>query len=181
MKKILLTVVALVVLLVVGVIAAALMRPADYRFERSILTTAQPNVVYGIMCDFGRYGEWSPFAKLDPAAKTSVTGTPCMVGSSYAWDGNDNAGAGTMTIVDTQPGQSVRIKLDFTRPMPDVADVIYGIVPDGGQTKITWVMSGTSANLQARVFTMLFMEKMLGQLFDEGLANVKKLAEAGSH
>lgn len=180
MKKVLLIFLAVVVLVVGGVVVAASMQPNEYRFERSTLTTANPGAVYTIMCDLDRFKDWSPFAKLDPNAKVTVEGPKCAPGSVYSWDGNDDAGAGKMTIVSAAQNQTVDIKLEFTRPMPDVAQTSWIVTPEGAQQKITWVMRGTNDTLQKKVFGMLFMEKMLGTMFEDGLATLKKLAEASS-
>lgn len=180
MKKVLLLVLALVAVALVGVLVAASMQPKEYRLERSAVTTANPGAVYVVMCDFNRFKDWSPFVKLDPNAKIAVEGTPCTPGHAYTWDGNDDAGAGKMTIVNLVPDRTVAIKLEFTRPMPDTADTSWSVVSEGGQNKIVWEMHGVNGTLMQKVFSMLFMEKMMGPMFDDGLASLKKLAEAGS-
>ena len=116
----------------------------------------------------------------DPNAKVTVEGPKCAPDSVYSWDGNDDAGSGKMTIVNAVQNQSVDIKLEFFRPMPDIAQTSWIVTPEGTQQKITWVMSGTNETLPEKIFGMLFMEKMLGAMFDEGLASLKKLAEASS-
>lgn len=180
MKKALLLVLALIVVVVVGVLVAASMQPKEYRLERSMATTANPGAVYVVMCDFNRFKDWSPFMKLDPNAKVVVEGPACAPGQTYTWDGNDDAGAGKMTLVNAVPNQTVEIKLEFTRPMPDSADTSWSVKTDGGKTLIVWEMHGVNGTLMQKVFSMLFMEKMMGPMFDEGLTSLKKLAEASS-
>jgi hypothetical protein len=156
------------------------MQPNEYRIERSTLTTANPGAVYTIMCDLDRFRDWSPFTKLDPNAKIVVEGPRCAPGSVYTWEGNDEAGAGKMTIVNATPGQSVDVRIESFKPMPSVALTTWAVAPEGGQNRITWTMSGESDALSAKIIRMLFVEKMLGSMFDEGLATLKKLAEASS-
>lgn len=180
MKKVLLAVLALIAVVVLGVVVAASMQPKEYRLERSVVTTANPGAVYVIMCDLNRFKDWSPFLKLDPNSKVAVEGPACAPGQTYVWDGNDDAGAGKMTTVATVPNESVAIKLEFTRPMPDTADTSWTVKSEGGQNRIVWEMHGANGSLMQKVFSMLFMEKMMGPMFDEGLASLKKLAEASS-
>src|SRR5690349_3084800 len=115
MKKVLLALVVIVVLIVGGVFVAASMQSGDYRMERSIMTKAVPGAVYNIMCDWNRFNEWSPFIKLDPASKVVVEGPKCEVGHVYTWEGNDDAGAGKMTITKLEPNQQIDVGLEFTR------------------------------------------------------------------
>lgn len=180
MKKLLLIVLALVVVVIVGVLVAASMQPKEYRLERSVVTTANPGAVYAVMCDLNRFKDWSPFVKLDPNAKVTVDGPACAPGQVYTWDGNDDAGAGKMTIVNAVPNDTIGIKLEFTRPMPDTADTSWSVETDGGQNRIVWEMHGVNGTLMQQVFSMLFMEKMMGPMFDDGLASLKKLSEASS-
>ena len=66
--------------------------------------------------DFQNWRAWSPWERLDPALKRSYDGPASGTGAKYAWIGNRNVGEGRMTIVDSRPGELVRIKLEFRRP-----------------------------------------------------------------
>ena len=47
-------------------------------------------------------GAWSPWAKIDPAAKITFEGPPAGTGAGYTWAGNNKVGEGRMTITDSQ-------------------------------------------------------------------------------
>src|SRR5512145_3064943 len=93
LKKILVTVASIVALLALFIAT----RPAEFRVERSATLAAPPGVVFARVADFGKWSAWSPWEKLDPAMRRSVSGSPATVGHAYAWVGNDQVGEGNMT------------------------------------------------------------------------------------
>ncbi|MFM9927118.1 hypothetical protein VLK31_29315 [Variovorax sp. H27-G14] len=48
--------------------------------------------------------------------KRSFGGTASGKGATCAWEGNSQAGAGRMEIVESVPSSKVAIKLDFVQP-----------------------------------------------------------------
>ena len=94
-----------IVLAVAGVAAyAAATQPDSFRVSRSLDISAPPEKIYSILSDFHRSPEWSPYEKLDPDMKRTHSGAPAGKGAVYAWDGDSNAGAGRMEIVEATPG-----------------------------------------------------------------------------
>src|SRR5260370_305124 len=70
LKKILLGVATIIVVFVVVVA----LQPSEMRVTRSATILAPPSVVFAKVNDFHNWEEWSPWAKLDPAAKNSFDG-----------------------------------------------------------------------------------------------------------
>jgi uncharacterized protein YndB with AHSA1/START domain len=174
LKKILAFVVAAVALLL-AVIAT---RPADFKVERSRTVAAPPAVVYDQIADFGRWAAWSPWAKLDPAMKATVSGAPAAVGHGYAWAGNDKVGEGRMTIAALEPGRRVDIRLEFQKPMAAENPTTFALAPEGAGTRVTWTMTGHNGFV-GRAFTLFMdMDKMVGGDFERGLASLQGVAEA---
>lgn len=66
----------------------------DYHIERSIEIDAPMELVYEHVRYFKNFESWSPWAKLDPAMKTSITGDDGTIGATYKWAGNDDVGIG---------------------------------------------------------------------------------------
>ena len=73
------------VVVVVAFVAVVSMQPAHFKFERSALIEAPPEVVFAQVADFSKWAGWSPWEKLDPQAKKTHEGAPGTVGASYAW------------------------------------------------------------------------------------------------
>lgn len=173
-KKIGLGVLAVLVLIVI----AALLRPSDFHVERSIAIKASPSKVFAVLNDFGRWNDWSPWAKIDPNAKTTIEGPTSGPGAVLKWKGNSDVGAGSMTLTESHAHQLIRIKLDFTEPFASQSDVEFRVNPDSSATVVTWAMSGKN-NFMAKVFGLFVnCDKMIGDDFEKGLANLKSLVEA---
>jgi hypothetical protein len=108
-KKIL---IGFAVIVVVFVVIVAL-QPSDFRVARSATISAPASAVFAQVNDFHKWEAWSPWAKLDPAAKNSFEGPPAGIGAIFRWAGNDEVGAGSMTIIESRPSELIRIKLEF--------------------------------------------------------------------
>jgi len=56
-----------------------------------------------------------------------------------------------------------------------VAEFTFG--PDGDRTLVTWSMTGDKNFMAKAIHLVLDMDKMVGGKFDEGLAQMKAVAE----
>lgn len=160
--------------LLVGAVA---MQPKEFRLERSRQIAAPPEAVFAQVNDFHNWQKWSPWAKLDPDAKNTYSGPDAGEGARFAWDGNDDVGAGQMTIVESRPNELVQLKLEFTRPMENVCDTIFTFTPSEEGTLVTWSMAGSNSFLGKAVHLLIDMDKMVGAQFEEGLTNLQQIVE----
>ena len=174
-KKIL---IGLVVVIATFLVYAA-MRPGAYHVERSATMGAPPDVVLGVVGDFRRFGEWSPWEKIDPAMKRTVEGPPSTVGSSYAWVGNKDAGEGRMSITEVQPDH-IGMKWEFIKPWEATCSAAITAVPEGDGSRVTWSMDGTNNYLSKMMSVFVSMDRMIGKDFEKGLAQLKPVAEASA-
>ena len=85
-----------------------------------------------------------------------------------------------MTLTESRPPEFIGFKLEFLTPFKATNTTEFTFKPDGGQTVVTWAMSG-KCNFMAKAFG-LFMncDKMVGGDFEKGLAQMKSLAEAAA-
>jgi hypothetical protein len=169
----------LVVVIGVFVLVVA-MQPANFRVARSATIAAPPAMVFEQVNDFHNWEAWSPWAKLDPAAKNTFEGPTSGTGAIFRWNGNSEVGEGSMTTTESRPGELVRIKLDFVRPFAGTSDVEFKFEPAGDQTKVTWSMSGENNFIAKAMSLFMDCEAMCGAQFDEGLANMKSVVEGKS-
>jgi uncharacterized protein YndB with AHSA1/START domain len=154
------------------------LQPGEYRIERSAAMTAPAADVFAQVNDFHKWEAWSPWAKLDPAAKNSFDGPASGVGAGFAWDGNDKVGVGRMTITESKPAERIAIKLEFIKPFPDVALTEFTFKGDAKQTTLTWTMSGHKHYLSKMMCMFMNMDSMVGGEFEKGLASIKGVVEA---
>ena len=175
MSKVLLV----LVLLVGGAAAYVATRPDAYHVERSATVDAPTATVFAQIDDFSVWKEWSPWEKKDPAMKRTVSTPPSGVGATYAWEGNKEVGKGKMTITDSRPGERVAEKLEFIEPFQSQAGITFTLAAESPTTtKVTWAMDGKH-NFVSKAFSVIKpMDGMIGKDFEEGLANLKKVAEA---
>ena len=177
-KKVLIGVAAAIAVLVLGFVAIVATRPNEFRISRSATMAAPAERVFAQVNDFHKWNDWSPWAKLDPNAKNSFSGPDAGEGATFGWAGNDQVGEGKMTITESRPGELVRLKLMFIKPMEDSSDTEFRFKPDGEKTTVTWTMSGTYKDFMSKAICMCMnMDKMMGEKFDEGLASIKAIVE----
>lgn len=174
-KKKILAIAIVVVLVVVGIGLI----PASFRIERTAEIQAPPDVVFAILNDLRQTDRWSPFAKLDPNQNVSFSGPESGVGSALTWDGNDQAGAGTMTIEESRPHEWIRMRLDFRRPMPGTNHAFFELSPvhKGAGTLVNWGMEGRTNLFGKGLCTMVGMYRTIESLFDEGLQALNQVAQ----
>lgn len=173
MIKKLFSLVAALILAFLGYVA---LLPSEGRITRSATIAAPAATLFDHVNDFNKWQAWSPWAKLDPNAKSKFEGPASGVGAAFSWDGNDEVGEGKMTIVDSKPGESVKIRLDFKKPMESTSEAVFTFKPDGDKTLVTWDMTGERPFI-ARIFCVLFQaDKMVGEQFEKGLANLAAVA-----
>lgn len=179
LKIILLGLAGLTGLVILFLIVVAF-QPSTFLVECSLAIAASPAELFPRLNDLRQAQTWSPWTKLDPAAKYTFDGPVAGVGASNSWVGNSDIGAGRQTIVASQPNELVRIKLEFFKPMPGVSIAEFRLTPAGNLTKVSWSMSGENNFLAKAVCLFMNMDKMIGDPFEEGLANLKKQAETSA-
>lgn len=164
--------------LIVGLLILISMQPAEYTVTRSATIAAPPDQVFALVNDFHKWDAWSPWAKLDPAMKTTYEGAAAGTGAIYSWAGNDKVGEGRMTITESQPSDRLAIKLEFLKPFASTSQTDFTFKGDGGGTNVTWTMNGQN-NFMSKAFGLFMggMDKMVGPDFEKGLAQMKAEAE----
>jgi uncharacterized protein YndB with AHSA1/START domain len=177
-KKILIRTLIVLAVIIVAFVGLVAMQPSEFRIERSATIAAPPAEVFAQVNDFHKWEAWSPWAKLDPAAKNSFEGPPEGEGAIFRWDGNDQVGTGSMTITESHPNDLIRIRLDFVKPFEDTSTAEFTFKPEGDQTVVTWSMFGENNFISKAFCLFMNMDKMIGDKFAEGLASMKSVVEA---
>ncbi|WP_431205114.1 SRPBCC family protein [Bradyrhizobium betae] len=162
---------------IVAVLAFAFTKPDSFRVERSLRVKAPADAIYPQVADFRRWTGWSPYEKRDPAMKRTYGGAAQGKGATYAWDGNNNVGAGHMEILEASTPSKLRIKLDFERPFEGHNTAEFTFVPQGDATQVTWAMDGPAPFMSKVMQVFINMDNMIGKDFEAGLASLKKLSE----
>ena len=176
-KKAILGVLALIVVIIVIFCVVVAMQPEDFKITRAATFNAPPEKVFEQVNDFHKWDTWSPWAKIDPAMKTTYSGASTGVGSSYSWIGNDEVGEGKMLITQSHPNDHIAIDLEFIKPFAAKNVTEFTFKPNGEKTDVTWSMTGKN-NFMLKAFgLMMNMDKMVGGDFEKGLAQMKTVVE----
>ena len=147
-----------------------------FRIERSAVIDAPPEAIVPLVDDFHRWADWSPWEKLDADLKRTYSGAPRGIGAVYAWEGK-KAGSGRMEVIAADPAARVLIKLDFIKPFAAHNTAEFTFSREAAGTKVTWAMTGP-VTLMSKIMGIFFStEKFVGPQFEEGLANLKRVAE----
>jgi len=153
---------------------------STYEVTRTAVIPAPAEKIFPLVNSFHEWAKWSPWESVDPAMRRSYTGTDSGVGAKYAWSGNRKAGSGTMEIVQSAAPNSIRIRLEFTKPFKTVNPTNFTFTPTGNGTQVTWTMTGENKGL-GKIFALFMnMDKMVGADFDKGLASLAAAAQRRS-
>jgi len=171
------TIVIVIAVVVVGVLVVAAKRPDSFAVQRSAQVRAAPAAIYPLIADFREWPRWSPWEKLDPGMKRTLSGTPSGTGAVYAWEGSSKVGAGRMEIRDVAPPSKVVIQLDFIKPFEGHNVTEFALVPKGEATDVQWTMRGPATFMMKVMGLFTDMDKMIGRDFERGLANLKAAVE----
>jgi hypothetical protein len=171
-----LIVIAVVVILLLVIIAS---RPEDFSITRSTTMSVAPQAVFPQVNDLHNWSGWSPWARLDPDMKMTFTGPKAGTGAAYTWSGNSKVGEGRMTIMESRANELVKIKLEFMKPFTATNASEFTFQPQSSQTNVIWSMTGKRNFMMKAMSLVMNMDKMLGGQFEQGLAQMKAIAEAG--
>jgi hypothetical protein len=161
-----------VLLLLVGLVL-----PGHYRVERSILVAAKPAAIYPLIGDLKAWRLWGVWFGRDPAMQISYSPATTEVGAWSQWR-SKTQGDGKMTISATRPPEYFEYKMEFAdMGMVARGTMALGQAP-GGATRVTMAMEGDLGHSPVNRWFGLFMDRLAGPDFEQGLANLKKLSEA---
>ena len=163
------------VVLVVALVAIAYALPSHYRVARSIDIDAPPSKIYPLVAETAAWKRWSAWNQRDPAMTIVYAGPPSGAGAQWKWK-SKTEGDGEMTFTAAEPDRRLDYKLFF----PDFDSTATGAITfeptSATSTHVTWTNEGELGNNPMMRWMGLTMDRMVGDDFALGLANLKKLA-----
>jgi len=168
----------IIIILAIIIFGGSLFLPKTYSVSRNAVINAPDSVIYKNIADFNEFTKWNPWAKMEPSAKITVSGNIAQPEHLYQWTG-DKTGTGQMKITKVDANKMVDIELKFIKPMESVANTRFDIAADGSGNKVTWTMSGENKGAINK-WMGLFMDKMIGKDFEDGLRFLKEKSEKGN-
>jgi len=160
--------------LVVVVVGIGAFLPKDFRVERSVEINASPELVFDEVNSLKKWDAWSPWIARDPSIQNSFAGPEAGVGAKVRWT-SEKSGEGTQTITLSERPTRIEMALDFGDMGQPSAD--WTFEPSGDGVRVTWGLSGTASGVLGGYFAKM-MDGWVGADYEDGLARLKKLAEA---
>jgi effector-binding domain-containing protein len=171
--------VLLITLLALGalVLVLFLIGPSRTVVERTVAMNAPASVIYPKIASLETMHGWSPWSEMDRDQVTEFTGEDGAVGSKQTWSG-DTVGVGVMEVLELTPDQHVGLDLRFSEPFESRSKVDFDLVSEGAATRVTRRMT-TDNGFISRIMCVFFdTDAMIGSAFEQGLNNLKAIAEA---
>ena len=153
-------------------------RPDTFKVSRSMQIKAPPDRIFPLINDLRAYNTWNPYAKKDPAIKLTYSGPASGTGATFLFDGNKDAGKGSIEVLAATHPSHVDMRLVMAEPFAINNLVRYTLAPKGDGTEVTWAMQGPVPFIAKIAHLVINMDKMIGTDFEAGLASLKALAEA---
>ncbi|TVQ45633.1 MAG: hypothetical protein EA362_08695 [Saprospirales bacterium] len=176
MKKILMILGIGILGLILLVLIIPIFVSKSYTVEESIVINAPKSMVYDYISDFNNFNEWSPWQDRDPEMVTTITGDGKSVGSKYEWEGDNEAGKGSMEIIEMDE-HKINIDLRFVEPFESESFTQYRFEETESGTKLIWYMEGEMPYPMNLLNLFSIMEKAIGADYRKGLESAKSKLE----
>jgi hypothetical protein len=164
-------------LIIVLFVVWVAMQPAEFKISRSLTISARPEVLFSQVNNLHHFNEWNPWAKIDPNSVATFEGADEGVGAIMRWNGNQDVGQGSMSLVESRPHEYIQFKMEFLKPFQATNIAEFSFKEEGEQTIVTWSMSGKN-NFVGKAMNMIMnCDKMVGGQFEKGLSNLKAIVE----
>ncbi|MGE0636350.1 MAG: SRPBCC family protein [Bacteroidia bacterium] len=170
-----------VLLIIAGVIVAALLGamllPSKVHVERSIVINAPAAKVFNEVNSLQKWTSWDSWHKKDPNMVNEYSGPESGVGNKNSWkSSHKEVGNGAQTIMESVPNEKIVTELDFGDQGKGAGSFHFSAEGEG--TKVVWGMdTDMGMNPIGKIFG-LFMDKMVGKDFEQGLNNLKAHVES---
>ena len=158
-----------------ALVVVGLFIPSTFRVERSVEINAPADRIYDYVVEPRKWKEWSVWTRRDPQMHIVYSGPPFGMGARWSWD-SKTEGSGTMEFTRVEPDRRVEYALAF----PEFNMRSTGAItmdPSAGGTRVTWTNGGDVGGNPFKHYLAAVMDRMVGPDFEQGLANLKALAE----
>jgi uncharacterized protein YndB with AHSA1/START domain len=173
--RILKWVVGIVLLMAALLVVGGLLLSPTFSVQRSVIIDAPAPKIYALLASPRQWAQWSAWNRRDPDMQIAYSGPESGAGAAWSWS-SEGEGDGKMTFTAAEPDKRLAYALYF----PDFGTTSTGelnLRAEGRSTRVSWSLDGDmGANPLWRWFA-LFMDRLVGKDFEEGLANLKSLAE----
>jgi Polyketide cyclase / dehydrase and lipid transport len=163
-----------ILLLIVIALVVALFVPKALNVNKEIVINKPKQEVFNYIKQLKNQPKYSVWSKMDPTMLQTYTGVDGTVGFVTSWDGNKDVGKGSQTITRIVEGDSFNTQLHFIKPWESKADALMTTKAiNDSTTKVNWGFKSSMSYPMNLMRLFMNMEKMLGDDYTKGLANLK--------
>ncbi len=148
--------------------------PSTLEVTRSISMNATASTVFSNVECLDKWPAWSPWVEMDPDMETTYSEIPCGQGAWASWVGK-KAGTGKQTIVHKEGNSYLKTELVINEREGNYSEWFFK--EEGGVTTVKWSFLGSELPFVMRPVNIL-MEAVLTDTYENGLKNLKELAES---
>jgi len=170
-------VLALVVIVAIVFFGGAAVLPSDYNYERSVVVNADRDDVHKQIGDLKMWEQWGPWKAEDQKMTWKYSEKTDEVGSWTEFFPGGGTDSGKVTITKTSEHDGIEYSMMFSGEEAGAGSIRYEAAPNDA-TKVTWVWKGTMGYQPVDRWIHQLMGSTINDMFDKGLAGVKKQAEA---
>ena len=161
--------------MVVILLGLILMQPAKGHVEKSVVINAPASAIFPHLNNLEKFVAWSPWSKMDPAAKNTFEEPAAGAGAKMKWDGSET-GKGSQWISESVENERVKTGLKF-EGFDGESIAEFTLKREGNGTKVTWTYDGPDNGFMGKAI-WLMMGSMLDTQYQDGLNDLKKLIES---
>lgn len=167
--------IAIILACLIGVVVTiGFLSSSTSHIERSRVFKGSRGAAYDQIATLSKWSAWSAWDRLDTNMTKTLFGPPSGVGAGYEWTSDDwEVGNGKLEVIEAYEDHIVSNMYFGASGRPAKASFVFA--NEGTGTKVTWSLdSDYGLNPLAR-FMGLFMDGMVGPMFEKGLANIDSI------
>jgi uncharacterized protein YndB with AHSA1/START domain len=166
---------AVVGILALAILGIGLVLPSQFEVSRSARIDAPADKVYDLIADPRHWSKWSAWSRRDPQMDVTFSGPPFGQGAKWSWK-SKSEGRGNMEFTRVEPNRRVEYALAFPEfGMKSRGAFTLDVAPPG--IRVTWTNAGDVGANPLKHYVAVMMDRLVGPDFENGLANLKALAE----
>ncbi len=158
-----------------AIVAAGFFLPSRFEVARTTVIKAPAEKIYDLIVEPRLWMGWSAWGKRDPAMDVTYSGPPFGQGAKWSWASKTENG-GMIELISVEPNR--RIQYALYVPYFNLRSVgKFVLDEDAGATRVTWSNSGDVGRNPLKHYLAHWMDRIVGEDFEGGLANLKAMAE----
>ncbi|TAH39544.1 MAG: hypothetical protein EYC70_01795 [Planctomycetota bacterium] len=159
--------------------AVSFLLSSEFKVERATEVAAQPGQIYPLLNNLERWQRWWPWYEEDERFQPRFEGPDRGPGAAMAWD-SFKFGEGRLVLQAADPLAGITYDMQVEQGHMHITGSIR--FEPGIMQRVVWDVSGSvGSSLLDRTlgkYFVLFADRNLGPSMEQGLANLKRIAES---